>query len=395
MDASKTYAMLFLAKNQKSGAKMQFIDLKRQFERIEQKVGSRVDAVLKSQHYIMGPEVHELEDSLARFVGVKHALTCSSGTDALVIALMAYDLKKNDAVFVPAFTFFASAESITLAGGTPVFVDSDTSSFNISPIALQEAIEKTIKEGRLTPRGIMPVDLFGQPADYSAIQGIADQYGLFVLEDACQGFGATYQGKRACSFGNVAATSFFPAKPLGCYGDGGAIFTNDDQLAETMKSIRIHGQGTNKYDNLRIGVNGRLDTIQAAVLLAKLEIFEEELLARERVASEYSKALGEFFETPFVAQDKTSAWAQYTIKVASKEQRDHIVERLKQQGIPTAIYYPLPIHLSGAYKFLGYNQGDLPVCESLSEQVLSIPMHPYLEDKEISEIVVALKGCLA
>ncbi|MCL2889308.1 MAG: DegT/DnrJ/EryC1/StrS family aminotransferase [Eggerthellaceae bacterium] len=373
---------------------MQFIDLASQFKRIEPEVISRVNTVLCSQKYIMGPEVLELEEKLASFVGVKHVLSCSSGTDALLIALMAYDLEKNDAVFVPSFTFFASAESVSLAGATPVFVDSQPDTFNISPASLESAIEKTLQQGELRPRGIMPVDLFGQPADYGQIQEIASRYGLFVLEDACQSFGAIYRGAKACSFGDVAATSFFPAKPLGCYGDGGAIFTDNDQLAEKMRSIRIHGQGIDKYDNVRLGINGRLDTIQAAILLAKLEIFEDELVARNEVAQSYSDALAASFTIPFVAPDRTSVWAQYTVLTSGDEQRSQIVEKLKARGIPTAIYYTTPIHLSTAYKSLGYKSGDLPVCELLSQQVLSIPMHPYLGKEDIDIIVAAMKECV-
>ena len=248
---------------------MQFVDLHTQFERIEKDVCARVDKVLHSQKYIMGPEVAEIEEKLAAFASVKHVLTCSSGTDALVIALMAYGLTENDAVFVPSFTFFASAESITLAGGTPVFVDSDPITFNIDPVDLERAIHEVSKKGVLRPRGVIAVDLFGQPADYDELSKIVKNNDLFIIEDAAQGFGGTYKGKKAGSFGNVAATSFFPAKPLGAYGDGGAIFTDDDELAALMSSIRIHGQGSDKYDNVRIGINGRLDTIQAAILLAK------------------------------------------------------------------------------------------------------------------------------
>lgn len=390
------YNSLFTGANMQVivGGKMQFVDLGRQYNRIAYEVNERILSVLGSQQYIMGSEVQELEEKLARFVGVKHALTCSSGTDALVMALMAHNLEKKDAIFVPSFTFFASAESITLAGATPVFVDSDDVSFNISPSSLRNAIEKTIADGKLNPRGIMSVDLFGQPADYSELRDIADQYGLFVLEDACQSFGATYHGKRTGSLGHIAATSFFPAKPLGCYGDGGAVFTNSDELAETMLSIRIHGQGASKYENQRIGINGRLDTIQAAVLLTKLVVFEDELASRNRIASEYTKALCELLEIPVVLNNRSSAWAQYTIRASGNNQRCHIIEYLKGQGIPTAVYYPIPIHLSPAYSFLGYARGDLPVCELQADQVFSIPMHPYLEEKEIRDIVSALKASL-
>lgn len=374
---------------------MQFVDLERQYKRIATKLNSRVLSVLGSQQYIMGPEVLELEEMLAEFVGVKHALTCSSGTDALQIALMTYNLKKSDAVYVPSFTFFASAESVTLAGASPIFVDSDEFTFNMSPSSLLAAIEKTLAEGNLTPRGIMPVDLFGQPADYTELQEIADRYGLFILEDACQSFGAQYQRKRVGGLmGCAAATSFFPAKPLGCYGDGGAVFTDNDELAEVMRSIRIHGQGKDKYDNQRIGINGRLDTLQAAVLLEKLAIFEEELESRNRIAFMYTQALCEHFETPVVSSDRSSAWAQYTLKARDKEQRKQIIEYLRAQGIPTAVYYPIPIHLSTAYAHLGYFRGDLPVCESLSDRVFSIPLHPYLSEEELHTITQTLKASI-
>ncbi|WP_102378239.1 DegT/DnrJ/EryC1/StrS family aminotransferase [Raoultibacter timonensis] len=370
---------------------MQFIDLKTQFERIEDDVFSRVSTVLQSQKYVMGPEIAELEEKLAEYAGVRHAISCSSGTDALVIPLMGYDLKATDAVFVPSFTFFASAESITLAGGTPVFVDSDATTFNLSPADLDRAIDETLAEGKLTPRGIITVDLFGQPADYDEILAIADKHGLFVIEDAAQGFGGEYKGAKAGSFGNVASTSFFPAKPLGCYGDGGAIFTDDDDLAELIKSIRVHGQGSDKYDNVRIGVNGRLDSIQAAVLLSKLAIFDSEVEARNQVANAYSERLSDVLAVPAVTNGKLSVWAQYTLVAKDADERTAIIDACKAAGVPTAIYYPIPIHLSTAYKNLGYKLGDLPVCEDLANRVFSIPMHPYLQESDIEQIVAAVK----
>lgn len=370
---------------------MQFIDLKTQFERIEDDVFSRVSTVLQSQKYVMGPEIAELEEKLAEYAGVRHAISCSSGTDALVIPLMGYDLKATDAVFVPSFTFFASAESITLAGGTPVFVDSDATTFNLSPADLDRAIDETLAEGKLTPRGIITVDLFGQPADYDEILAIADKHGLFVIEDAAQGFGGEYKGAKAGSFGNVASTSFFPAKPLGCYGDGGAIFTDDDDLAELIKSIRVHGQGSDKYDNVRIGVNGRLDSIQAAVLLSKLAIFDIEVEARNQVANAYSERLSDVLAVPAVTNGKLSVWAQYTLVAKDADERTAIIDACKAAGVPTAIYYPIPIHLSTAYKNLGYKLGDLPVCEDLANRVFSIPMHPYLQESDIEQIVAAVK----
>ena len=370
---------------------MQFIDLKTQFERIQDDVTSRVGNVLESQRYIMGPEVAELEGELASYVGVSNVLGCSSGTDALLIPLMAFNLKEADAVFVPSFTFFASAEAITLAGGTPVFVDIDPRTFNISPESLSEAIEKTVEEGKLTPRGVIAVDLFGQPADYDAIGAITAKHGLFLLEDAAQGFGGVYKGRKAGSFGDVAATSFFPAKPLGCYGDGGAIFTDNDSLAEDMFSIRVHGQGGDKYDNVRMGINGRLDTIQAAILLSKLAIFDSEVEARNRVADRYTELLKDCFVTPYVADDCRSVWAQYTLLAKDEAQRNRIVDGMRECGLPIAVYYPIPIHLSTAYQSLGYKSGDLPICEDCAKRVFSLPMHPYLSDEDMDTIVAAVK----
>ena len=370
---------------------MQFIDLKSQYERIQDDVNNRVLKVLESQRYIMGPEVREVEEKLADFAGTKYAFACGSGTDALVIALMAYDLKPTDAVFVPSFTFFASAEAITLAGGTPVFVDVDSGTFNMDPDDLQEKIDEVIQRGDLSPKGIVAVDLFGRLADYERICTIAHEYDMFVVEDACQGFGAQKDGKRAGSFGDVAATSFFPAKPLGCYGDGGAIFTDDDDLAVLIQSIRVHGQGKDKYDNVRIGINGRFDTMQAAVILAKLEIFEDELKRRAAIAKHYTEGgLSECLETPFVEDGEVSAWAQYTLKAKDSTQRQQVLDALQKAGIPSAIYYPIPIHKSTAYENLDYDV-SLPVTESLAERVFSIPMHPYLDEESMNKIIATIK----
>jgi dTDP-4-amino-4,6-dideoxygalactose transaminase len=355
---------------------------------------ARIGKVLQSQRYIMGPEVSELEDALSEYVGVRHACTCSSGTDALVIPLMALGLTRQDAVFVPSFTFFATAESVTLAGGTPVFVDSEPTCFNLSPDDLERAIRATIAKGALRPCGIIAVDLFGQLADYDAIQKIADTYGLFLIEDAAQSFGATGYGKTAGAFGIAAAVSFFPAKPLGCYGDGGAVFTNDDSLAKKMRSIRVHGQGVDKYDNVRIGLNGRLDTIQAAVLLSKLAIFDDELASRAAVAAAYSQQLDDILITPRLRPGNTSAWAQYTLVADNEPQRSAILEALRAAEIPSAIYYPVPVHRSTAYASCEHNQRSLPVCEDLSQRVLSIPMHPYLSTTNIENITAVIRGAL-
>lgn len=375
-------------------AVMQFIDLKAQYERIEEDVVKRVNSVLASQRYIMGPEVTEAEKRLAEFAGVKHCISCGSGTDALVISLMAIGLERTDAVFVPSFTFFASGESVSLAGGTPVFVDSDPATYNISVSDLKRAINRVKEEGRLTPRGIIPVDLFGQPADYDEINEIAEAEGLFVLEDAAQGFGSEYHGRKAGALSLVGATSFFPSKPLACYGDGGAIFTNDDGLAEMLKSVRVHGQGSSKYDNVRLGVNGRFDTIQAAVILSKLTVFEDEIEARQRIADAYTRRLEDVIKVPVVKSGRKSVWAQYTLEASSPEERDAIQAALSEEGIPTANYYPIPMHLSTAYKKLGYAKGDLPVCEAQAERVFSLPMHPYLEDEAIEKICTVVRGAI-
>lgn len=369
---------------------MQFVDLHRQYANIETEMRTRVEAVLAHKQFIMGPEVLELEQRLSEYTGAKHALACSSGTDALVIALMALGVKRTDAVFVPSFTFFATAEAVSLAGAMPVFVDSDPNTMNISPDALELAIKKTRAEGWLKPRGVIPVDLFGLPVDYARIREIAQKYELFILEDAAQSFGAQYRGVKAGNLGDVAATSFFPAKPLGCYGDGGAIFTDDDALASRMASLREHGKGTDRYDNARVGMNGRLDTLQAAVLLAKLSVLDSELEGRRHIAQAYTQALSGALFTPVEPEGCSCCWAQYTLRARDVHQRDAIVLSLRQQGIPVMIYYPVPIHLSGAYAQLGYIKGDLPACEALSETVLSIPIHPYLTSEEVERICGAV-----
>ena len=369
---------------------MQFIDLHRQFDRIEDGVREGFDAVLKHKGFIGGPEIKELQKQLAEYTGVTHVTACASGTDALTVPLRAWALKESDAVFVPSFTFFASAEAITLAGGTPVFVDVKYETFNMDPDDLEEKVKETLAEGKLNPRGIVAVDLFGQPAEFPAIRKVAEKYNLFILEDAAQGFGGTIGDEKAGSFGDVSATSFFPAKPLGCYGDGGAIFTSDDDMALLIESIHVHGKGSNKYDNVRIGYNSRLDTFQAVVLLNKLTLFEDELEKRNIVAAEYTKRLKDTFETPVVPEGYGSSWAQYTLKAKDKEERDMIVAKMKEQGIPVMVYYPIPVHRSGAYKYLGTK--DLPVTDDLSDKVFSIPMHPYLEIEEIETICDALKA---
>ncbi|MDR3136594.1 MAG: DegT/DnrJ/EryC1/StrS family aminotransferase [Coriobacteriales bacterium] len=373
---------------------MQFIDLESQYARIQPALMQSMARVLDTQHYIMGPEVFELEQRLADYVGVKHALSCSSGTDALVIALMVQNLTRKDAVFVPSFTFFASAESISLAGATPVFVDSEPDSFNLSLQSLKDAYAQVVREGRLNPRGIIAVDLFGLPADWDELQRFACEKGLFLVEDAAQGFGGRYKDKKVGSFGDVAATSFFPAKPLGCYGDGGAIFTNDDETAALMRSVRVHGEGVDKYDNVRVGLNGRLDTLQAAVLLHKMDIFDSELVAREQVAAAYTQALQGALVAPSVPAHCRSAWAQYSLVAATPTQREAILAALSAADIPSAVYYRIPIHLSVAYQHLGYLPGSLPVCEDLSGRIFSLPMHPYLSAQDITRISTTVLGAL-
>lgn len=364
-----------------------FIDLKTQQAQILPALMERIQSVLAHGQYVMGPEIAELEQRLAAYVGVKHALSCSSGTDALLMALMAYGVGPGDAIFTTPFTFIATAEVVQLLGATSVFVDVDSRTFNIDPEALEQTIGGLAtdpKTSRLRPKGIIPVDLFGQPADYDRINALARQHGLFVLGDAAQSFGATYHGKRTGSLAPVSATSFFPAKPLGCYGDGGAIFTDDRNLAEILRSIRVHGQGLDKYQNVRLGLNGRLDTLQAAILLAKLAIFDREVDQRQAVAQRYSEALAQVVEVPYVAPDRTSVWAQYSVL---SDHRAALQERLRQAGIPTAIYYPIPLHLQGAFQHLGYQPGDFPVAEGLAQRIFSLPMSPYLAPEDQERII--------
>jgi len=383
---------------------MQFIDLKRQQQRVLSRLTTNIQAVLTHGQYIMGPEVKELEQRLGAFVGVKHAIGCASGTDALLMALMAYGVGPGDAVFTTPFTFVATAEVISLLGATPVFVDIDPETFNIDPASLEEAITALeqrrpkrypLPEGykKLMPRGIIAVDLFGQAADYERINALAKEKGLFVIEDACQSFGAEYHGRKACCLAHASATSFFPAKPLGCYGDGGMVFTDDDELAAKLVSIRVHGSGSDKYDNIRLGINGRLDTLQAAILLAKLEIFPEEVDLRQQAAGRYTELLGKsgVVKCPVVAEGLKSAWAQYSLLCMH---RDKIMAALKAKGIPTAIYYPIPLHLQGAYRYLGYAKGAFPVAERVAGAIFSLPMHPYLTAEDQRTITDAILNTL-
>ncbi|QYK14253.1 DegT/DnrJ/EryC1/StrS family aminotransferase [Shewanella rhizosphaerae] len=354
---------------------MQFIDLEAQYLHLKDKINARIQKVLDHGQYIMGPEVQELEQKLAEYVGVKHAITCANGTDALTLAMMVLGIKEGDAVFCPTFTFFATAEVIAYEGATPVFVDSDADTFNICPIDLEKRIQKVIEDGVLTPKAIIAVDLFGLPANYPEIEKVAKKYSLKLVEDAAQGFGGSIKGKRAGSFGDMATTSFFPAKPLGCYGDGGAVFTNNDEYAELIKSYRVHGKGHDKYDNVRIGMNSRLDTIQAAILIEKLAEFPIELINRNRAAKCYELELSPMYVTPKVPQHYVSSWAQYTLMSG---ERDTVMAAYKDKGIPTFVYYKTCMHQQTAFEYLNYKVGDFPVAERLAKQVFSLPMHGYL-----------------
>jgi dTDP-4-amino-4,6-dideoxygalactose transaminase len=366
---------------------MQFIDLITQKNRIREGVMQRLEAIVDHGQYVMGPEVLELEKQLAAYVGTKHCVSCSSGTDALLMPLMAKGIGPGDAVLTTPFTFVATAEVISLVGATPVFVDVLPGTFNIDPDKVAEAVQQAKAKG-LNPRVLITVDLFGLPADYGRLEQVAADNGLWLLEDACQGFGGSINGRRAGSFGLVGATSFFPAKPLGCYGDGGAIFTDDDELDRVLRSVRVHGQGDgdDKYYNVRIGINGRLDTMQAAVLLEKLTIFDDELAERQRVADAYSSRLRGRVEVPEVPEGYTSCWAQYSVLASSTAERQKIMDALQQAGIPSVIYYRIPLHLQKAYAGLGYAKGEFPVSEDFSSRVFSLPMHPYLKEEDIDKI---------
>jgi dTDP-4-amino-4,6-dideoxygalactose transaminase len=386
---------------------MEFIDLHAQQRRIREPIETRIRKVLDHGQYIMGPEIKELESKLAAFVGVKHALGCASGTDALLMALMALGAGPGDAIFTSPFTFIATAEVICLLGATPVFVDIDERTFNIHPDHLDRAIQAVSKKDNrlhplprtndlssLKPKGVIPVDLFGLPADYDVLETVVKKHGLWMVEDAAQSFGSEYGGRKAGAFGDVACTSFFPAKPLGCYGDGGMCFTRDDRLFEIMDSIRVHGKGNHKYDNVRVGINGRLDTIQAAVLIAKFDIFAEEIELRQRAAARYSHGLGEQSKVipPQIPAGYKSVWAQYSVLARDESHRSELQAKLKKAGIPTAIYYPKPLHLQTAFSYLGYRQGDFPVSEDCASRIFSLPMHPYLKGEDQDKIVHLLQA---
>ena len=374
---------------------MEFRDLRKQYVALKDEIDRGIQEVINATAFISGSQVETLEKELAEYVGVKHCVTCANGTDALSMALMAWNLKAGECAFVPDFTFFASGETVSFEGATPIFVDVDERTYNMDPVKLETAIQKVLVEGKLIPRVIVAVDLFGLPADYDMIRPIADKYGLKILEDGAQGFGGEIDGKKACSFGDISTTSFFPAKPLGCYGDGGAIFTNDDDVDAYLRSIRVHGKGSFKYDNVRIGWNSRLDTIQAAILLPKLHAFMDyERDNVNKVAAKYTEGLKELVVTPEFDTKYTSSWAQYCIQLKSEEERESLQAYLKEQGIPTMIYYPKPMHKQDAFADLQCGDEDYAVTNKLCKTVLELPMHPYMEDADIEKIVNMIAACL-
>lgn len=378
---------------------MQFRDLKQQYQVLKKDIDAAMVEVATNCNFINGQQVKDLEKELADYVGVKHCVTCGNGTDALTMAMMAWGIGKGDAVFVPDFTFFSSGEIVSHAGAIPVFVDVGLDTFNISVEALEQAVEKVIAEGKLAPKAVVAVDLFGLPADFAGVRKVADKYGLKVLEDGAQGFGGNIAGKRACSFGDISTTSFFPAKPLGCYGDGGAVFTDDDEIADTLESIRVHGKGEMKYDNVRIGLNSRLDTIQAAILSIKLKAFDQyELVDVNTVAEKYTEGLASLkgkVKTPVIPENFYSSWAQYTIQLEDRATRDKLQSELKAAGIPSMVYYPKPMHRQEAFAGYEYDDADFPNTIKLCDTVLSLPMHPYLGDEDskiVSDIIVNTLG---
>ncbi len=369
---------------------MEFRDLKQQYQLHQKEIDNAVQRVLSNTNFIQGTEVSQLEDVLAAYVGVKHCITCANGTDALQLALMTWNIGSGDAVFVPDFTFFSSGEVVPLVGATPVFVDIDEDTYNISPQRLEQAIQYVLEKTNLKPRVIIAVDLFGQPADYEQIKKIAEKYHLLILEDGAQGFGGRIRTKKACSFGDIATTSFFPAKPLGCYGDGGAIFTDNDEWAELLHSYQIHGKGKDKYDNVRIGMNSRLDTIQAAILLEKIKFFDEEIKECNRVAEEYNKGLQGIVKIPVVKERFVSSWAQYTICFQNNEDREQAIKKLKENDIPTTVYYRKPMHMQKAFKEYKDIKLDYQITEKICSCCLSIPIHAYLDKNDIKKLIEKL-----
>lgn len=372
---------------------MQFIDLKTQYSKNKSQINLAINKVLNHGKYIQGPEVFELEAELAAYTGRNYCVSCASGTDALLMSLMDIDVGCGDAVFTTPFTFISTAEVIQFLGATPIFVDILDSTFNLDPKKLEFAINECQLKGELISKAIIPVDIFGLPADYGMIDVIANKFELPVIEDAAQSFGAKIKNKNACSFGNISTTSFFPSKPLGAYGDGGAIFTDDSDIAEKLISIRTHGQGKSKYDNVRIGLTSRLDTIQAAILLEKMKMFPDELCRRNYIAMKYSQNLSEYFTCQYIPEGYESSWAHYSVLASSSKERLLCMDKLKDANIPTAIYYPKPLHLQDAFKNLKYSLGDYPVAESISQRIFSLPMHPYLSDNIINKICDILISC--
>lgn len=371
---------------------MEFRDLKRQYQAIKSDIDSKIYAVIEQTSFIQGKEVAGLERLLADYTETKHCVTCANGTDALQLALMAWNIGEGDAVFVPDFTFFSSGEVVSAVNAVPIFTDIEADTYNIDCDSLEAQVQKVVRKGRLRPRAIVAVDLFGQPADYGRLEKIAEKYHMVILEDAAQGFGGRIGEKKACSFGDIATTSFFPAKPFGCYGDGGAVFTDNDEWAALLRSYCVHGKGSSKYDNVRIGMNSRLDTLQAAVLLAKFPVFSEKELDRmQRIASNYTQQLKGVVRTPYIKEGFYSSWAQYTIQLPDKTARDGLQAYLKEQGIPSAVYYQKPMHRQEAFAGNEYDEEDYPVANRLSEIVLSLPFHPYMEEDEITLVANAIR----
>ena len=370
---------------------MQFRDLKSQYMHIKETVDANIQEVINDGNFIQGNQVKELEERLADYVGVKHCITCANGTDALQLALMAWGVGSGDAVFVPDFTFFSSGEVVSAVGATPIFVDVDSDTYNISINSLIKMIEKVVNDGIYKPRVIVAVDLFGQPADYNELRKSADKYGMYILEDSAQGFGGMLGDKRDCSFGDISTTSFFPAKPLGCYGDGGAVFTDNSEWDELIRSYKVHGKGSSKYDNIRIGMNSRLDTLQAAVLLAKLPVFaDEELENEQKIALKYTEKLKEYVKVPVIRDGFYSSWAQYTIQLKNSKMRDGLQKYLKDLGIPTMVYYQKPMHLQKAFDNSVYNDDDYPNTNRLCDTVLSLPFHPYMSDEDVELVAKSI-----
>lgn len=374
---------------------MQFRDLKHQYQVLKEDMDKAMSEVVTDCNFISGKQVKDLETALADYVGVKHCVACANGTDALSLAMMVWGIGPGDAVFVPDLTFFSTGEIVAYAGAVPVFVDVDLDTYNISTDSLERKIREIQEEGKLIPRAVIPVDLFGLPADYEKIRKIADQYNLRILEDGAQGFGGRVGDQMACSFGDISTTSFFPAKPLGCYGDGGAVFTDDDETADLLRSISVHGKGAMKYDNVRIGLNSRLDTLQAAVLSVKLKAFRGyELDDVNKAAERYTALLGDIVKTPVIPRGFYSSWAQYTIQLGSKEERDGLQARLKESGIPTMIYYPKPMHKQQAFEGQRFEDDDYRNAIQLCNTVLALPLHPYLTDTESEKVAGEIRNYL-